>query len=67
MKNNGVFVYHDKFQELSDKGIDLFIKSLKYPPDSLEQQICRLKGEIYKRESLKYLKLFLAGIENGRN
>jgi hypothetical protein len=50
-----VFIYHDKFQDLSDKAIDFFIKSIKYLPESEEWQICRLKERIYNREAIKYL------------
>jgi len=47
-----------KYQKLSDQGIDWFIKSFKYQPESEEWQICRLKEKIYCREALKTLEKF---------
>lgn len=50
------YIYHDKFQDLSNKAIDWYIKSWKYKIDSDERTICRLKRNIYMREALSCLK-----------
>lgn len=49
------YIYHAKFQDLSDKAVDWFVKGWKFKPNSYERQICDLKSKIYKREAMKYL------------
>lgn len=58
-------IYHNKYQELSTKALDWFIKSLDYMPETEEWQICRLKEKIYEREAQEYLKKFEKGIKHG--
>ena len=50
------YIHHDKFQDLSDKAVDFFIKSFKFEYESPEWKICRLKQSIYMKEALKHLK-----------
>jgi hypothetical protein len=54
--NNDFYIYHAKFQELSTKALDWYLKSLKFKPNNPEWQICRLKREIYAKKALVYLK-----------
>jgi hypothetical protein len=49
------YIHHDKFQELSDKAIDYFIKSREFKMNSPEWQICRLKRQIYWKQAIKHL------------
>lgn len=53
---NEFLINHKKFQHLSDVAQDWFVKSFKYPENSEEFQICRLKRKMYMREAMKYLK-----------
>ena len=53
---NNFYIYHNKFQDLSDKAIDWYLKSGKWKYNSDQWQICRLKQGMYKKEAMKYLK-----------
>lgn len=44
-----------RFIKYSEEATGWFVKSLKFKPESEEQQICRLKGKISDREALKCL------------
>jgi len=50
------YIYHDKFQALSSKAIDWFLRRQKYKKESPEWQICNLKRQIYMREAIYNLK-----------
>ena len=50
------YIEHDKFQDLSDKAMEWFVKSFKYPAGSDEYKICHLKSNLYMREALNHLK-----------
>lgn len=49
------YIHHDKFQDLSDKAIDWYVKSFKFKYQSPEWQICRLKQQIYMNQALRHL------------
>jgi hypothetical protein len=53
---NDFYIEHDKFQELSDKSTNWFIKSFDCKFDGYEFQICRLKSKMYFRDALVHLK-----------
>ena len=53
--NHSFYIYHNKFQDLSNKAIDWYLKSSKFKYESNEWKICRLKQDIYKTEAKKYL------------
>lgn len=56
------YIYHNKFQDLSDKAIDWLIKSFKLKYRSLEWKVCRANYELLKNEAMKHLK---EAIKNG--
>lgn len=49
------YIHHAKFQDLTDKALDWYIKSLKFKRKSDEWTICRLKERIYTRQAIKHL------------
>ena len=49
------YIYHNKFQDFSDKALDWFIRSWKYAYNSDEWKVCRLKQSILKRKAMEYL------------
>lgn len=55
IRKSDFYIHHDKFQELSDKATDYFIKSWKFKTNSPEWQICRLKRQIYWKQAIKHL------------
>lgn len=50
------YISHNKFQDLSNKALDWYLKSGKFQYNSNEWKICRLKQDIYNQEAMKYLK-----------
>ena len=56
MATSNFHLYHAKFQDLSDKALTFFIKSIKYKPESDHWIILRAKERIFNKEALRYLK-----------
>ena len=61
------FICFKRYLQLSDKGVDMFIKSWKYPKESEERQILELKKKLYDRESKKQLDLLIQICEKKMN
>ena len=51
------YIHHDKFQDLSNKALDWFIKGFKFDYGSDEWQICKLKQRIFNKEAMRHLEL----------
>ena len=63
--SNNFYINHAKFQDLSNKALDWFIRSWKYKIGSDERKICCLKQRIYNREAVEYLNKAVKELENG--
>jgi len=48
------YLYHNKFQKMSGKAIDCFIRS--WGLESVEKEIAMFKRKKYMEQALKYLK-----------
>jgi hypothetical protein len=53
--SNEFYIYQEKSSDYAAKSSNWEIKSWKYPYNSDEWQLCRLKAKIYNKKEMEYL------------
>ncbi len=59
------YIFHNKFQDFSNRALDWFIKSWNFKWESDEWKVCLLKQRIFNKKGMEYLDLAVKELNNG--